>query len=208
MTIMTKADFQSKMDVSRETQDSLEVYAALLEKWQPAKNLVSNSTIADMWRRHFLDSAQMYEPITQIHGVGPFTFMDIGSGAGFPGLVLSMMGLGEAHMVESNHKKCIFMNQVVRQTIANAQIHNERIEKLADFKVNFIVSRACATITQLLDWSADFIRPETEMWLLKGAIADHELTDALKSWNMQSEQFQSKSDESGRIVRLFNIAKK
>lgn len=204
----TISDFTGRVDVSRETLAQLQVYAELLAKWQPAQNLISNSTVDDMWRRHFLDSAQMYAPIRARYGDKELNFMDIGSGAGFPGLVLSIMGLGKAHMVESNNKKCIFMGHVSRDASADSVILNKRIEELDDFPLDFITSRACATISQLLDWSGKFIKPHTELWLLKGTIVDDELTEALKSWNMKSERYPSLSDETGCILRLYDIKKK
>ncbi|WND03675.1 16S rRNA (guanine(527)-N(7))-methyltransferase RsmG [Temperatibacter marinus] len=196
---------KAHLDVSRETCDSLEKYAALLQKWQPAKNLIANSTLPDLWERHFLDSAQLYPLIRKIHGERELTYLDIGSGAGFPGLVLSAMGLGQAHMVESNHKKAIFMGQVARSNKLQAKVHNERIEDLDVFPVDLITSRACATIEKLLDWTRPFIGEATEMWLLKGAIADDELTLAKKSWTMEIERFESLTDSSGVILRLYNI---
>lgn len=196
-----------KIDVSRETCEKLEQYAALLEKWQPAKNLVANSTLPELWTRHFLDSAQLYPLIRSRLGDRSLSYLDIGSGAGFPGLVLCAMGLGTAHMVESNHKKAIFMGQVARAIDIPAEIHNERIEKLPVFPVDIITSRACATVEKLLDWAAPFLSDHTEMWLLKGALADDELTLAQKSWKMQVEKFDSLTDATGAILRLYQIEK-
>lgn len=197
--------FLADTDVSRETLTRLEKYVALLTKWQKAKNLVAESTLADSWRRHFLDSAQMF-PLIQKHvSADAISFLDIGSGAGFPGLVLSIMGLGHAHMVESNGRKCVFMNQVVRDTGATATVHNARIESLEAFPVDIVVSRACAKTTQLLEWSERFITDATELWLLKGEGAEEELTQARASWNMQIERFPSQSSSSGVILRLSRI---
>jgi 16S rRNA (guanine527-N7)-methyltransferase len=197
--------FLKDTDVSRETLARLEGYVGLLIKWQKAKNLVADSTLSDAWRRHFLDSAQMF-PLIQKHvGSRPISFLDIGSGAGFPGLVLSIMGLGNANMVESNGRKCVFMNQVVRETKADATIHNERIENLDTFPVDIIVSRACAKVSQLLEWSERFVGSATELWLLKGEGAEEELTQAKASWSMQSERFPSVSSSTGVILRLSQI---
>ncbi|NVJ99569.1 MAG: 16S rRNA (guanine(527)-N(7))-methyltransferase RsmG [Alphaproteobacteria bacterium] len=198
-------DLARDLDVSRETLDKLKVYAGLLAKWQKAKNLVANSTLEDMWRRHFLDSAQMAPLLKERFGDKPIKLLDIGSGAGFPGLVLSAMGVAEAHMVESNGRKCTFMNQVSRETGANATIHARRIEEMDVFPVDIVTSRACARISQLLDWAAPFLGQDTEMWLLKGGIADEELTEAKACWNMDVNRFKSLSDPSGVILRLSSI---
>ncbi|SDD30273.1 MULTISPECIES: 16S rRNA (guanine(527)-N(7))-methyltransferase RsmG [Kordiimonas] len=198
-------DLARDLDVSRETLDKLKVYAGLLAKWQKAKNLVANSTLDDMWRRHFLDSAQLAPLLKERFGDREVTLLDIGSGAGFPGLVLSAMGVATAHMVESNGRKCTFMNQVSRETGANATIHAQRIEEMDIFPVDIVTSRACARISQLLDWAAPFLNEDTEMWLLKGEIADEELTEAKACWKMNVDRFKSLSDPTGVILRLSSI---
>jgi len=202
------SDLSSDLDVSRETLDGLKTYGDLLIKWQKAKNLVSNSTLDDIWRRHFLDSAQLAPLLKKTFGEKSLKILDIGSGAGFPGLVLAVMGLGTAHMVESNGRKCIFMRQVSRETGAKAQIHNIRIEELESFDVDIITSRACARITQLLDWARPFLVSNPEIWLLKGETAEEELTEARACWSMDVSCFDSLSDPSGVILRLRNINKK
>lgn len=198
-------DLARQLDVSRETLARLETYASLLKKWQRAKNLVANSTIDDMWQRHFLDSAQMVPHLQEAFGDRKITMLDIGSGAGFPALVLAAMGVGQAHMVESNGRKCTFMNQVSRETGADASIHNSRIEDLDVFPVDIVTSRACARIIQLLEWAAPFLLAGTEMWLLKGEGADEELTEAQASWKMTVNRFKSLSDPSGVILRLSSL---
>lgn len=201
----TPDNFLRDTNVPRETLASLEAYAALLSKWQPSKNLVSNSTLDDMWLRHFYDSAQLLPLIRAVHGDKPLKCMDIGSGAGFPGLVLAILGIGDVTMVESNGKKCSFMRQVVMTTGAKATIENERIEKLVAPKMDILLSRACASVAQLLSWGENFIGENTEFWLLKGANAEQELKAAKADWTMQVDQYKSKSDRSGNILRLKNI---
>jgi 16S rRNA (guanine527-N7)-methyltransferase len=198
-------DLQRDLDVSRETLQKLQTYADLLIKWQKAKNLVANSTLDDLWRRHFLDSAQLAPEMCKVFGEKQLTILDIGSGAGFPGLVLSVMGLGRAHMVEANGRKCIFMRNVSRETSADAQICNDRIENISPFPVDVIVSRACASIGQLLTWSAPFLVSNPEIWLLKGETAEDELTEAQACWNMKIQRINSLSDSSGVILRLCDV---
>lgn len=200
-------DFAGDIDVSRETLGKLECYSSLLVKWQKAKNLVANSTLDDRWRRHFLDSAQLYPLIRRYHPTKPLKILDIGSGAGFPGLVLSIMGLGAATMVEANGRKCTFMKHVARETSAPATVLHHRIESVAAQEFDIITSRACAKITQLLDWSAPFLGANSEMWLLKGATAEDELTQATALWNMTVERFDSRSGQDGVVLRLSAINK-
>lgn len=201
-------EFASDTDVSRETLNNLKLYASALTKWQSAKNLVANSTIDDLWRRHFLDSAQLFPLIRRYHTGADLTLLDIGSGAGFPGLVLAIMGLAHTTLVEANGRKCTFINHVIRETAASATALNERIESVEGHVFDVITSRACAKVEQLLVWSKPFIGPNTEIWLLKGAMAEEELTQAAASWSMAIEKFDSRSSEEGIILRLSDIVER
>ncbi len=202
-------DFERAVDVSRETCQKLEDYAALLTKWQKAKNLVSNQTIDDMWRRHFYDSAQLLPLLKGAYGTLPDTLLDIGSGAGFPGLVLGACGIDTVHMVESNGKKCAFMQQVALQCGISAEIYNKRIEEMPLFDVDIITSRACAKVGQLLDWAVPFIENgDPDLWLLKGPTIDEELTDADPYWTMDISLFDSQTEAGAKIVWLKNIERK
>ena len=205
--LFSEKDFLRESSVPRETFDNIKSYADLLLKWQPSKNLVSNSTLDDMWLRHFYDSAQLLPLIQSVHGKDPLKCLDIGSGAGFPGLVLSIMGIGEVTMVESNGKKCSFMRQVKLATGSNTEIKNERIENVSSQEVDIILSRACASVSQLLSWGENFISENTEFWLLKGAKAEDELKEARADWTMGVDQYKSKSDVTGTILRLRNITR-
>ncbi len=198
-------DFAEDIDVSRETLEKLKLYADALVKWQKAKNLVANSTLDDRWRRHLLDSAQLFPLIRQCHPNTDLTLLDIGSGAGYPGLVLSVMGLGHATMVEANGRKCSFMSHVARETSAPSTIVNQRIESVAPQHFDIVTSRACAKIEQILNWSTPFVGPTTEIWLLKGATAEEELTQASALWKMAIERFDSRTSQDGVIIKLSDI---
>ena len=199
---MTAEEFQKRLDVPRETMDRFIVYSDLLTKWQRSINLVSNSTLSDMWRRHFYDSAQLMEFIPEPESR---TILDLGSGAGFPGLVLSILGIGEVHMVEAVGKKCSFMKQVIRETGINAIVHNERIENMKPFTVDIITSRACADLEKLLDLTAPFRGQYTQCLFLKGGRWEEELTLARKKYALEVKKYASKSEESGMILSLSNI---
>ena len=147
--LFTREDFFNKTDVSRETMEKVKIYANLLEKWQRKINLVSSATLPDLWRRHFYDSFQLKD-LFEGPNSGNLKILDIGSGAGFPGLLLSMLDIGEFHMVESNNKKCAFMGQVIRQTGCRAIVYNERVEDMASFPVDYVIPRACASLDKLL----------------------------------------------------------
>lgn len=201
--VRTPKDFQMRTDVSRETLDKLIVYSELLLKWQKSINLVSNSTLADMWQRHFYDSAQLMEYIGTSDK--PLKILDLGSGAGFPGLVLSILGAGEVHLVESVGKKCSFMKQVIQKTEINAIVHNERIEDMKTFSSDLVVSRACADLGKLLDLTHEFRNYETKCLFLKGEKSEDELKKASKKWTFDAKKHASKTEESGMILELSKI---
>ena len=205
---MTADNFASVTDVSRETLEKLQVYADLLVKWQSSYNLVGPTTLADLWQRHMLDSAQMVPLVRKAHPEkAQFTWLDFGSGAGFPGLVMSIMGLGHAHMVESNGKKCAFMREVVRKTGTQATVHQVRIEDMNHTEVDFITSRALAPVSELLNWGERFLAEGVEFWLLKGRGVDQELTDAGLCWKMDVQRHQSQTDEDGVCLHIRGVTR-
>ena len=209
------------LSVSRETVLPLQSYADLLVKWQKAKNIVADSTLPDLWQRHLLDSAQLIPlmgltPSTENEAARPGNqsgvqakalpvLMDIGSGGGFPGLVLAALGCVEAHMVESNGRKCSFMRMVTEKTGAHAHIHAERVEALPPFEADFITSRACARLNQLLEWAYPFTKSTTKLWFLKGEKCDEELTEAQASWKMTVKRHKSLTDASGTILEIADL---
>lgn len=192
-------EFAAEFAVSRETLAKLDAYAALLVEWQARMNLVGTSTLADLWQRHFRDSAQL-AGLAPTLGHKPI-WLDIGAGGGFPGLVLAALGAGEIHLVESIAKKCRFL-QTVADTLKleDAVIHNARVEALPRFRADVITARACANLAQLFDWGLRFAASST-LWLLpKGAAVDDELAAARKAWIFEAELVPSRTDERGRIV--------
>ncbi len=196
--------FMEKTNVSRETMADIKTYATYLIKWQKKLNLVSRSTLEDLWRRHFYDSYQLkdyFEGVAQ----RKLRILDIGSGAGFPGLLLSMLDIGEFHMVESNGKKCAFMRQVIRNTNSRAIVHAERVEEMEVFAADYIISRACAPLDKLLNLGYGFIQENTICLFLKGQMANEEIKQAQKNWTFQIEKFTSKSEESGTILKVSHI---
>ncbi len=129
---MTPEEFAQQANVSRETLARLERYAELLEKWNRRINLVGRGTIDDLWRRHMLDSAQLLPLIPD----SAESLVDLGSGAGFPGLVLAICGVENVHLIESDRKKSAFLREVARETAAPVTIHNKRIEEIESFQVD------------------------------------------------------------------------
>jgi len=203
---MSVDEFAAKADVSRETLAQLETYAALLKKWQRAINLVAADSLRDVWRRHMLDSAQL-APYMPEHARN---ITDLGSGAGFPGLVLSIVLSRPVHLVEASGKKAAFLREAARLTGAPAVVHHGRIEETAPWPSDIVLARALAPLPPLLDYAEPFLRrggKETACVFLKGGRVEDELTEASKSWTMTVERFQSVSDPTGTILRIRNIAR-
>jgi 16S rRNA (guanine527-N7)-methyltransferase len=200
-------DFVQDTAVSRETAARLAVYADVLTDWQSRMNLVGPSTLHDVWRRHMLDSAQL-APLAGDRLGG--TWLDIGAGAGFPGLVLAVLGAGHVHLVESITKKCRFLAAAAEALgVANrVTIHNARIETLARFNADVITARACAALDKLLEWGQWFANANT-LWILpKGQDVESELTQAAKSWIFEVNTAPSRSDSRGQILLLKTVRRK
>ncbi len=214
---LSPAAFGAAANVSRETLDRLERYAALLEKWNRAINLVARASLADLWRRHMLDSAQLWPLLPPPRG-RPRRILDLGSGAGFPGLVLAIMGTSaamsgseggaEVHLVEVDKKKAAFLREAARIAEAPVTLHVQRIESLAPFPVDAVVARACAPLPRLLDYAAPFLRkyqpgmPPPVALFLKGRNVDRELTEARERWKIEAELVPSRTDAAAKIVRI------
>lgn len=189
-------------NVSRETLDRFQDYAALLLRWQERMNLVGPETLADPWRRHFLDSAQLAAFIDPADRV----VTDLGSGAGFPGLVLAIMTGLETHLVEANGRKAAFLREAARVCEAPVTVHQIRIEKAEYWATDIITARALAPVARLLELSEGFSanRDETSpiCLFLKGETVQTELTEARKEWNMRTELARSLSNPLGHVLRI------
>ena len=194
------------VNVSRETLTAFETYATLLQKWQKAINLVSGATLGDLWHRHFLDSAQLMPLLPE--GDGHIT--DLGSGAGFPGLVLALLSGRPTHLVESDQRKAAFLGEVARATgcAGRVQIHAARVEALKAWSAPVITARALADLSQLLDWASPFVTADTTCVFPKGAKAEEELTAALRVWKMTTERRRSVTDPTGLILRLSHLERR
>jgi 16S rRNA (guanine527-N7)-methyltransferase len=229
------------INVSRETLQRLETYAALLEKWQAKINLVGPATLPDLWRRHFLDSAQLLpllppnalpqageglgrgkpehspnEPSLasptparpQVGGDG--ILVDLGSGAGFPGLVLAIMTNWRVHLLDSDQRKCAFLRQVALDcgVLDRVTIHAKRIEQVTGVVADVVTARACAPLTELLELAEPFIGEKGTGLFLKGAQAEEELTQAQRRWTMRLDRRDSISDPAGKLLIVSQLKRK
>ena len=180
----------------------LEVLVALVVRWQRRFNLVGRASLADPWRRHVLDSAQLHAHIPP----AARTLVDLGSGAGFPGLVLAILGGPRVHLVESNQRKCAFLGEANRLTAAGAVIHNVRIEDLGGLGADVVTARACARLDRLLALARPLMGRHARCLFLKGRTVDEELTESRKKWTMTVTRIASASDSSGAILIMEDIS--
>jgi 16S rRNA (guanine527-N7)-methyltransferase len=229
------------INVSRETLQRLEIYAGLLVKWQAKMNLVGPATLPDLWRRHFLDSAQLLtllpsDPLPQTGGGlgrgkpghdggqpslasptptrpqygGGGVLVDLGSGAGFPGLVLAIMTAWRVHLLDSDQRKCAFLRQVALDcgVLDRVTIHAKRIEQVSGIAADVVTARACAPLGELLALAEPFIGEKGTGLFLKGAQAEEELTQAQRHWTMRLDRRESVSDPAGTILIVSHLRRK
>jgi 16S rRNA (guanine527-N7)-methyltransferase len=184
MEYLSGSGFCDVAGVSRETYDKLSLYVDLLIKWQGHINLVSPGSLKDVWRRHVFDSIQILSHVSGDQA----SLLDLGSGAGFPGLVLSILGVESVVLVESNQKKCSFLKEVVRQTGCGASVFAGRAEEYPVLKLaNYITSRALAPLEALLSMSHPLLADGGRCLFLKGESYEQELTRSQKRWSMEVE---------------------
>lgn len=186
------------LDVSHETSAKLKRYGALLIKWQKAINLVADSTLNDLWRRHFLDSGQLFKLLPS-----PDTpLVDMGSGAGFPGMVLAMMGARHVTLIESDLKKVAFLREVARETETKVTFLPQRIETVTGLnpRPEIAMARALAPLSALIGWQKHLGAPQG--LYLKGARAGHEIAEASLLHDFTDTQIISQSEPEARIVQI------
>jgi len=213
---MTAADFQARFDVSRETMDRLTCYVALLEKWNRRINLVSPRSLEDVWRRHILDSAQLLRHLPAPPDGRLLCLLDLGSGAGLPGLVLAALcdkGSPKmaVHLAESDGRKAVFLREAAREMGLAPTVHAARVESLTTLAPDVVTARALAPLPKLLQLAAPFLAPRAARSVpscglfLKGRDVEKEIVLAHKGWEMSVESFPSLSDPQGVVLRVRDL---
>jgi 16S rRNA (guanine527-N7)-methyltransferase len=200
---LTPEGFARLTHVSRETMARLEDYVRLLSAWNRRINLVGRNTIGDVWQRHILDSAQLMAHLPP----GARRVVDLGSGAGLPGLILAILGIPEVHLVESDRRKAVFLAEAIRITRAPATLFAQRAERIPAVTADVVIARACAPLAELLALAWPFIGRDTICLFHKGKGVAAELTDAAKDWNMLAKTLPSVADKSGCIVKLEGVSR-
>jgi 16S rRNA (guanine527-N7)-methyltransferase len=200
--------FAEAFKVPRETILKLTRYTERLERWQKSTNLVGPSALSALWSRHFADSAQLctLAPESRL-------WLDLGSGAGFPGLVIAVLQAGvpefRMHLVESNRKKCAFLAEVARETQAPVDIHMMRIEELAEtdqsLRPDVVCARALAPLPRLFELAAPFFGEGTRGLFLKGREANTEIEAARPGWDFAFRLIPSLTDKNASIVEVSDL---
>ena len=195
------------LDVSRETLARLEAYVDLLRRWQRRRNLIGRGTEPDIWRRHILDCGQLAAHLP----AGTGRIVDLGSGAGLPGIVLAILTGDKTVLVESDAAKAAFLAEAVRLTGAPCEIRRARIEALEPWPVDAIAARALAPLPRLLGLAAPFAaltpdRPPVCVFP-KGARWREELTDAARTWHISARDAPSATEPAARILIVERFAR-
>ena len=198
-----EAAFRSAEDVSRETIVKLRQYADLLAEWNAFAGLVGPSTLEDVWVRHFLDSAQLL----RLRPKHPSTWLDLGSGGGFPGMVLAIVAAETApecsfSLLESNRRKCQFLKHVARNAGVDVEIRAVRAESAEPAQANVVTARALAPLKRLLTLAHRHLGAGGMCLFLKGRNADEDLASARGEWEFDLKMHPSVSDPSGCILQM------
>ncbi len=189
------------LNVSRETISLFDTYFKELEKWNQKMSLIQEKTQSDFYERHIIDSLQLCQHVQNKN----LSIADIGTGAGFPGMILAMMGYQNVTLFESNVKKVIFLSEISRITKTKVLIKNERIETVKN-KYDIFVSRACCSLSLLLRYMIDVSRETNPIGIFhKGQNFTSEEVTARENWLFDIEKYQSITSSDSVIVKITNV---
>ena len=191
------------LDVSPQTSANLEKFLDLVIKWNATINLISNASVRQAWLRHILDSAQLWPIASVTEG----TWLDIGSGGGFPGLVIALMAQELAPemrvvLVESDRRKAVFLKEAIRQLDVAVDVRCGRIENLPALGASVISARALAPLSELLPLAFPHLAPDGIIVLPKGQGYRAELEKCQIDWKIKPETIPSKTSDDGVILRI------
>jgi len=197
--------FAKAAKATSEQMADLARFLELLTAGNAVMNLVGPATIPDFWNRHAWDSAQLLRLAPNAR-----TWADLGAGAGFPGLVLAILGKGKdgvhIHLVESMAKRCRFLSEVVADLDLPATVHNARAENLS-LAVDIVTARACAPLHRLLGYARPYLQAGAQGLFLKGQDVVADMSEAARYWEYEADVIPSLSDERGRIVRVRRLGR-
>ena len=192
-----------ELDVSRETLDALKYFEDLVVLWNPAINLISNSSVSDLWSRHIVDSAQLFLFTLPDEGL----WLDVGSGGGFPGIVVSIVAKELAPslrvvLVESDNRKCVFLRTVIRELGLSVKVINDRIENVKLDDVVYLSARALRNLNSLLFIVENNVSRETVCIFPKGRSYKKELVESQKNWKFDFNLIDSNTSEDSKVIVL------
>lgn len=206
----TAEECAALLHVSRETFQRLQLYVTLLAQWQKRLNLIAEETVGDIWERHILDSGQILALLPAL----PQKIIDMGSGAGLPGMVLAIMGVPEVVLVESDQRKAIFLEEVAYQLFGVAAmaskkitVRNQRMETVEFLKTDIVTSRALAKLDQLFNLGRHQWHDQVKIVFLKGKLWKEEIQQAQKHWNFSYQAHPSLTDLQAKILIIEKITR-
>ncbi|MBM3603504.1 MAG: 16S rRNA (guanine(527)-N(7))-methyltransferase RsmG [Alphaproteobacteria bacterium] len=194
------------MSVSRETLDQLDHYRQLVNKWNPAINLVASNTLKDFHQRHVEDCLQLAEISAGETG----KWVDLGSGGGLPGIVLAI-SLQKTNLyfklIESDKRKSAFLRTVIRElSLNNIEVLNDRIEETDPETADMVSARALAPLPRLLPLVLHHMSPTGTAWLMKGRNWEAECKEASQHWKFDLDVFPSRTDPDAAILKVTGVA--
>ncbi len=195
------------LNVSRETFERLNAFTGLVKKWNPKINLVSKSDAADLWDRHIIDSAQIFE-----HAGEGQLWADLGSGGGFPGVVAAILS-AEFHpkrkfmLVESDQRKAVFLRTAARELELNISVMSQRIEKVGPLNADILSARALADLSVLLSYAERHLSPNGVALFPKGERWKEEHAKAEHHWSYTCEAIRSTTSAAAAVLKIQDIVR-
>ena len=200
---MNKSKILTDFFITKKQETLLQKYLNILEDFNLHTNLVGKSTLVNPWHSHVLDSLQI---LTYIKNKN-LSILDMGTGAGLPGIILSICGCTNVTLVDSNNKKINFLKNIKKELNLKTNITLGRLEKLNNLEFDIITSRALASLDKLFSYSQKFLKKNTLLVFLKGKTVNEELTETQKKWTFQFTKHKSISDIRGSLLIIKNIRK-
>ncbi|WP_146347666.1 16S rRNA (guanine(527)-N(7))-methyltransferase RsmG [Falsiphaeobacter marinintestinus] len=202
-----KFEALSDLNVSRETFERMEIFADLLQKWNPKINLVSRNSMSDLWIRHIKDSVQVFRCVQSIGH-----WVDLGSGGGFPGTIVAIMAASEAPrlkvtLVESDQRKSAFLRTAARETGVGCQVISKRIEQVPELKAQVLSARALADLTTLLGFAEQHLDENGIALFPKGATWEKELAEARRHWQFEATPVKSLTESEAVILKIKGVSR-
>ncbi len=191
----------NRLEVSCGTIDKLATYVEVLLKWNKKINLISKNTVPNLWMRHIVDSAQIIAFVENKKQV----IIDVGAGAGFPGMILRILGLENVILIESDERKTSFLREVARTLNLDLEIVNDRVEKIF-IKSDIVVARGFSALDEMLDKVNNI--EYSRMLLLKGKNVESEISQASKNWKFCYKKHESITSAGSYILDITNVRRR